>query len=150
MGDGASVAYTGWLTNEPGFIRDLAAGDLVEFAPIHVARLLIPASHPDALEIGEKAALVSAWVLEPGAHACFAYREAADREEDSGWRLFRGDEPDEYLADSSNVRICNVTWLVDRDPTLRELFHAPVGEAFERASPSAPWVRVDDWASPSE
>jgi hypothetical protein len=150
QGVGASTRYRGALTNEPVYIRDLRAGDKVEFGPDHIARLLLPCDHPDALEVGEKSALVSAKVLEPGAVARFAYREAPDRDEDSGWRLFVGGESDEYANDVRHIRICNVYWLADRDPSLRQILNAPEGHAFERPNESTSWTRVLDWEAEQE
>ena len=142
---GASIRYRGILTNEPVYIQSLKPGDLIEFQPTHIAQTTVSASHPDYLPIGEMKALVSAFVLEEGRKACWAYREPADRPEDSGWRLFRGDESDEYVDDAANIRICNVYWLANRDPTLQQIFRAEVGSAFERSGESDDWERVADW-----
>ncbi len=133
---GGSVRYSGVLTNQPKFISGLNAGDRIEFGAEHIAQLILPEDHRAALEIGEKAALVSAMVLEPGDVTRFAYREGADREEDSCWRLFAGGESDDYVNDALNVRVCN---------TLRLIFRSPEGQAFERPDPMSPWARVLDW-----
>jgi len=142
------VRYQGMLINSPVYIRGLDAGSEIDFPPVHIAQTSLAPSHPDWLPIGEQGALVSAAALEPGRRACWAYRVAPGRDEDSGWRLFRGDESPEYVADSTTIRICNVYWLVDRDPTLRQIFHADVGAAFERATQDGDWARVEDSQAP--
>ncbi|GGF88257.1 hypothetical protein GCM10010912_36890 [Paenibacillus albidus] len=42
------------------------------------------------------------------------YREPAEREKDSGWRLFAGDEDQEYLSNPQNTRLmkCMTQWTV--------------------------------------
>jgi len=147
---GASVRYEGQLTNQPTRIPDLNLGDRIEFGPENIAQVILPMSHPDALDIGEKIALVSARVLEAGARARWAYREKPDRENDSGWRLFTGEESQDYVDNAANIRACNVYWLVDRDPTLRQLSRAGIGEAFERRADSDDWVRVEGWTTADE
>jgi hypothetical protein len=150
LGEDASVSYRGVLTNQPVDIGDLTIGTVIEFLPVHVAQTIVPNSHPDWLEGGEKAALVSERVLEKGSKARFAYREAPDHDEDSGWRLFRGDETQEYMDEAANICRCNVRWLVDRDPTLGPVFRNEVGSAFERENEDDDWTRVEDWHPPQD
>ena len=138
------VYYRGVLSNQPAFIQGLNQGDSVAFEPCHVARTLIRPDNPQFLPVGEKNAVVSARALEPGCQVRWAYREEPDNDGDSGWRLFAGDESQEYVEDPANARVCNVYWLVDRDPTLFQLFQAELGAAFERL-PGEPFVRVEDW-----
>jgi hypothetical protein len=148
--EGVSLSYKGVLTNPPRYIKGLAIGDLIAFLPTHIAQTILPKSHPDWLEIGQKYALVSARVLEKGRQARFAYRETPDYAEDSGWRLFRGDEAQEYVDEATNIRRSNVGWLVDRDPTLRQIVRADVDSAFERGHESDDWVRVKEWKAPDD
>jgi hypothetical protein len=73
-------------------------------------------------------------------------REKPDREEDSGWRLFSGQESDEETNDPANIRNCNVYWLSDWDPTLIGVFRkGKAGNAFERRKKEYPWQLVEDW-----
>ena len=144
--DGAVCRYRGVLDNAPVHIRDLELGETIEFQADHIARTLLTPDDPGYLTVGEQSALVSALVLEAGRRACWAYREGADRPEDSGWRLFRGDEDDAFVDDAGNIRICNVYWLADRDPTLLQIFSADAGCAFERAEEGGDWETVADWS----
>jgi len=142
--------YVGELANEPRYIRDLALGDRVEFGPEHIAQTIIGRADPRWFEAAEQKAIVSGQVFEEGEGVCWMYREPAARDEDSGWRLFTGHETHEYLDDPSNARICNVSWLLDFDPSLQPAIRAQPGKAFERASLSAPWVEVVDWKAPED
>ena len=137
--------YVGELTNEPTAIKGLTVGDRVEFGPEHIAQTIIKRSDPRWFEAAEKHALVSAAVFEEGKSTTWMYREPVTRDEDSGWRLFTGDETEAELADASRVRICNVAWLIDFDPSLLPAIRGPVGSAFERSSAAGPWLAVTDW-----
>lgn len=147
---GSPPRYTGRLDNQPKYIRDLHIGDLVEFGPEHIAQAVITRTDPRWLDIAELGALVSARVFESGECVRWMYRTTADRPQDSGWRLYTGTESDEEANDASRIRICNVGWLVDFDPTLVLPFRAAVGAAFERVAYDAAWVPVHDWAPPTE
>lgn len=138
------VEYAGHLTNQPAAIVDLRRGDLVEFGPRHVAQVQVRKGDPKWLPNAELKALVSTAALEDGANARFAYREKPDNREDSGWRLFRGDESEEFVNDPANVRPCLVGWLVDRDPSLRALFKNEDHAGYDRM-PDGAWNRAKDW-----
>ena len=83
--------------------------------------------------------------LEPGGIIRFLYREAADREEDSGWRMFSGLEEQDYIDDPKNIRIINVGYLLDIDPTLLVALKGKIGDVYERADKAAKWEFVKDW-----
>lgn len=143
--DPVTGRYTGLLTNVPGVIQTLQSGDTVEFEPRHIARTILREGDPAWVEAGEKAALVTKKCMLPGSGVRWMYREAATREQDSGWRLFSGDEDGAYLSDPKNTAIMNVYDLIDRDPGLLEPFRGAVGTAFERSGPDAAWVEVKNW-----
>jgi hypothetical protein len=137
--------YTGVLTNAPGILQTLQAGDTLEFEPRHIAQTILRKGDPAWVEVGDKAALVTRKCLLPGSTVRWMYRDPASREQDSGWRLFTGEEDGAYLSDAKNTRIMNVYDLIDRDPGLLEPFKGAVGTAFERSGPDAAWVEVKDW-----
>ena len=115
---GSPPRYTGRPDNQPQYIRDLHIGDLVAFGPEHIAQTVIKRTDPRWLDIAELGALVSARVFESGECVRWLYRTTPERPQDSGWRLYTGVESDEEANDVSRIRICNVGWLVDFDPTL--------------------------------
>jgi hypothetical protein len=142
--------YVGLLTNQPRYILSLIPGEPIEFAPEHVAQVLIGRYDPRWSDIYEKKAMVSQAALAKGAVVRWLYRETPDREEDSGWRLFSGDETDEYANNAKNVTICSVGWLVDRDPSLSEIIQADIDSAFERAGPQDAWRKIENFQRPTE
>lgn len=142
--------YVGLLTNQPRYISSLNRGDSIEFAPKHVARVLIERDDPRWSDIYEKKALVSLAALAEGAVVRWLYRETPDRQEDSGWRMFSGNETDEYANDAKNLTFCNVGWLVDRDPSLGRIIQADIGSALERGGPEDEWREVAGFQPPIE
>jgi hypothetical protein len=141
--------YKGVLDNEPQYIKGLHAGDIIKFQSRHIAQVLLSREDPRWLDGSDKIALVSKLVFEGDKAIRFLYREKPDREQDSGWRLFTGQETDEYINNANNIRLCNLGWLVDFDPSLLEVFKNDLDVAFERESRTSKWSKVEDW-QPSE
>ncbi|WP_342480141.1 DUF2185 domain-containing protein [Paenibacillus sp. FSL L8-0340] len=121
------------------------AGDVVEFEPRHIAQTVLRKGDPLWVEVGEKIAFVSKKCLQPGNFVRWMYRTPATREEDSGWRLFAGDEDNEYLNNPNNTQLMRVYPILDLDSSLLEPFQHEVGTAFERGSKDGGWVEVKDW-----
>src|ERR1051325_11244726 len=89
--------FRGELLNEPARVPGLSKGDIVEFQARHIASILIGKDDPRWID-ETKGAFVSNRVLEDGQPVRFLYREPPDCEEDSGWRMFAGDEDEKYVA----------------------------------------------------
>ena len=62
----------------------------------------------------------------------YMYREQPDSGDDSGWRFFAGDEPQEYLEDPANTSVYDVNTIANYDPEIIPLLDSPPGSAFER------------------
>ena len=77
-------------------------------------------------------AIVSARVARDGVPAAWLYREEPDRDKDSGWRVFAGDETQEYTDDARNATILPLRELIGADPELEAVFEQAPGSAFER------------------
>ena len=92
-----------------------------------------------------KYALVSKRIYERGECVRFLYREDADREQDSGWRVFAGDESDDYANNTDNIELVPLRELFEKDKTLEDLFREPAGSVFEREQCDGAFVRVTDW-----
>ena len=137
--------YRGTLENSPVYIDDLNIGDEVEFKPCHIARTIIKEDDPRWIDSAEQKALVSSMCFDEGECVRFLYREKADRDEDSGWRMFTGHESEEYTNEANNIRIVEVGWLLDRDPSLLEPLKQGVGAVYERDDQGSHWKIVTDW-----
>lgn len=137
--------YIGILTNMPVYIKDLNIGDEIEFEPKHIARTFIKKEDSSWLDIAEKKALVSKMCMEDNGIIRWLYREEADREEDSGWRMFSGEENEEYTDNPDNIRIVSVGYLLDKDPTLLEIIKDEISSAYERPNKETPWEKIEEW-----
>ena len=142
--------YEGVLENQPRYIKGLHAGDIIEFQPRHIGQVIVSRDDHRWLDISDKFALVSKSVFEGDSTVRFLYREKPDNEKDSGWRLFSGNETEEYNNDANNIRLCNIGWLIDFDPSLLELFKHDFDVAFERESKTSKWKQIQDWQPSAE
>jgi hypothetical protein len=90
--------------------------------------------------------IVSARVARDGEPVRFLYRdEAPDRPDNSGWRVFAGDETDEYSNAPGNAVVLPLRDLLDREAGLKEVFRTPARCAFERRDAKAPFGRIEDY-----
>jgi hypothetical protein len=62
----------------------------------------------------------------------YMYREEPDREVDSGWRFFSGDETQEYADDPDNFAIYELNTICNYDLAIIPFLDAPIGAAFGR------------------
>ncbi|MCC6491042.1 MAG: DUF2185 domain-containing protein [Candidatus Hydrogenedentes bacterium] len=69
-----------------------------------------------------------------GAPVGYMYREQADRDVDSGWRFFAGDESQEYADEAGNFGIYEVNTICNYDPAIVPFLNAPIGSAFGRVT----------------
>ncbi len=134
------AAMTGWFTTwgDGAFpvYRDLASdGTLLRVrVELGAPEIVVRQRRFERLWFGDlaKAAIVSARVVRDGAPAGWLYREEPDHEGDSGWRVFAGDESQEYADDSANASVVPLRELIGAERELEALFEAPAGAAFER------------------
>ncbi len=92
-----------------------------------------------------KRAIVSGRVVRDGEPVRYLYREAPGRPDDSGWRVFAGDEGDDYLSTPGNAAVITLRELLERAPGLKDLLRTPAPCAFECKDAQQPLERVDDF-----
>lgn len=108
--------YVGALTNVPGSITTISAGDRVDFGPEHVIGTI------EDWPLLEKKMFVSRRSHEQDVRPGYVYREDPDNERDSGWRALVGDESGEEVDDPANVLLQDLGYMLDRWPELRPVF----------------------------
>jgi hypothetical protein len=138
-------SYKGVLQSPPVYIKNLKAGDEIVFKSCHVGQTIIKKGDPRWIDSANLKTLVSRMTFEKNEFVRFLYRQKADRQEDSGWRMFTGHESKEYTDDPKNVRIVAVGYMLDRDPSLLEPLKEGIGAVYERKDKNTPWHRVVDW-----
>jgi Uncharacterized protein conserved in bacteria len=62
----------------------------------------------------------------------FMYRETPDNDNDSGWRVFSGEEDQEYVDNPNNIAIYDIETILAIDKDIEKYLSAPVNSAFER------------------
>ena len=75
----------------------------------------------------------------------FLYREEPDNTQDSGWRVFSGEEDQDYADDAAHFDLYNASTIVEIDPSIEPLLSSPPFTAFERAENGTGFVRVEDF-----
>jgi len=76
--------------------------------------------------------IASSQVANEGKLIGYMYREEPDNENDSGWRVFSGEETQQYADDPTNFAMYNASTIVGIDPSITELLGTPAPAVFER------------------
>lgn len=135
--------YKGILQNQPLYIDDLHAGDEITFKSLNIAQILnTSADEPEILNLK---ALATEICFADDECIRFMYRDEPNNDEDSGWRMFSGTEPEDFTNNPNNIRLPQIGWLTCFDSTLKEIIEEPVGSVYERENKNTKWVRVTDW-----
>lgn len=80
----------------------------------------------------------------------FMYREVADNPDDSGWRVFAGDEEQAYADDPDNLVLCDVRTIVAIDPSIASLLATDAPCAFEREDAEDAFTTSDFGFAPED
>jgi len=70
----------------------------------------------------------------------FMYREKPDNANDSGWRVFSGDEDQEYVDNPNNIDIYDIETILAIDNDIEKHLLSPIGSAFEREDANSEFV----------
>lgn len=62
----------------------------------------------------------------------YMYREEPDNPNDSGWRVFSGEESQDYADNPENFAMYNASTIIRIDPSITSLLSAPAPVAYER------------------
>lgn len=101
-------------------------------------------SHP----LSDTFCFISRRVWDNGEAIGYLYREAPDNERDSGWRIFAGDESDEYANQPSNIAYVRLAEVAATDRSLLALLDYPPDCAFARNEHGA--FVAEDFAPPED
>ncbi|MEA1977875.1 MAG: DUF2185 domain-containing protein [Chloroflexota bacterium] len=83
-----------------------------------------------------------------GMRVGYMYREESDRNDDSGWRFFSGEESQQYADHADNFSIYGVNTIANYDPEIIPFLDSPCGTAFGRDPNTGEFIQED--FSPSE
>lgn len=87
---------------------------------------------------------ISHQVMKEGKSVGYLYREATNDSDDSGWRVFSGEESQDYVDDPLNFAFYNASTLLEREPALANILLAEFPIAFERDASTSEYRVVDN------
>ncbi|CAM1344008.1 DUF2185 domain-containing protein [Tenacibaculum amylolyticum] len=96
------------------------------------------------MELNIGAIFISNKILSGKETPRWMYREEPDNEGDSGWRVFAGDEDEDYLDDHNNFKLITADQLIAIDDSLKANLLAPYGFSFEKSDETNEWSIVDE------
>ncbi|MEJ7804897.1 MAG: DUF2185 domain-containing protein [Telluria sp.] len=128
---GPDGTFRGRLDNDPRYIKDLQCGDVVLFDARHIINIHGIDDRDNLIEKYIKRCYVSARIYEDGVPVGYFYRDEPGSDEDSGWCFMGGDETENYLSDSSKLRVLSLGRLLSYDDSMIHLLASPVGSEFE-------------------
>jgi hypothetical protein len=130
--------FKGKLDNNPFYLHELYAGDEIIFEFKHIIDHDLELSEPNLVDKYYDRCFVTNKILYDNAPINYIYREEPmekDEERDyidSGWRIFSGDESDEYVNDVENISLVSLGAVLSIDDSLIDLLESEVGKSFER------------------
>ena len=83
-------------------------------------------------------------VMVEGKPIGYLYRERPDKDADSGWRVFSGEETQEYADEPANFAMYNASTIVEMDPAIALLLAHDYPVSFERDRATGGFVEVED------
>ena len=127
--------YSGLLTNNPEYIDDLKLGDRIEFEAKHIMDSDLKSEEEDLVEKYIHLCFVSNQIWLDGKKVGYLHRQESKGEWndgvfDSGWILQSGEEDEEYVQDSKNLRLLSLGAILNRDDSFIALLDSPVGSAY--------------------
>ncbi len=81
-------------------------------------------------------------VMKNGKPIGYFYREQPDEEDDSGWRVFSGEESQEYVDNPDNFFMYNASTIVKFEPAIAQYLGYEYPTAFERDTESGGFVEI--------
>ena len=133
-----SESYVGTLDNDPYHIKDIKAGDRVDFRKEHIIDfdtiedLGIEDTNADIIESYFKKCFVSNQIMNEGFKVGRLYKEKPEDEDDTGWVLLSNYESQEYMDDSSNMQFIAIGKILNIDDSFIHLLNEPIDSEFER------------------
>lgn len=124
--------FSGYLDNDPVYIKDLRYKDPVRFQQCHIIDTDLDDPVPSQTEQYIKRCFVTNNILYEGQPVGYLYREEPDYEDDSGWRFTTGTETDEYMNDPGNSSYVSLGAVLREDDSFVDLLDREADVAFVR------------------
>jgi len=82
-------------------------------------------------------------IMESGAEVGYLFREASDFPDDSGWRIFTGQESLDFIDNDDNIEIYDLTEILKLDNSIEPYLDSPIGTELERKKGSKEFIIVE-------
>lgn len=117
--------YIGVLLDSAKSVPILETGNRIEFTADNIWEIYIEEGDARWID-GSKLAMVSGYVESNGAWPARLLRIPPMAPEYSGWFIFSGEEPPDYIKDFSNFISIPIYDLINRFPNLQSVLAAPI------------------------
>ncbi|EFA76897.1 hypothetical protein PPL_09649 [Heterostelium album PN500] len=133
--------FEGTLDNQPFSLKSIMSGDPVVFRANQILMIYGQTNQISYLSdeqriLTSQFCLISRMALDQKNGVGYIFREDPSKAiaNDSGWRIFQGDESDEYMENKSNYQTTTIAAVLNQDDTFLHLLQYPVDTCFEKDS----------------
>ncbi|KAN0052741.1 hypothetical protein ACTA71_006847 [Dictyostelium dimigraforme] len=147
-----SIKFTGLLDNNPYQLKSLKLGDRIEFFDYNILSIYNQPNqlyHPDLdcvpgsiKQLFDQLCLVSNRILVDKEHIGYIFRENGTFPNDSGWRIFAGDEADDYMNKKENYQLVSLASVLNIDDSILLLLGSSIDHHFEFDDESNQWKEL--------
>lgn len=143
-------SYSGTLDNDPYYIKDLIAGDLIKFKKEHIIQydtlddLNFPDLEHERMQAFLQKAFVSNHILVENYPVGRLYREEPYGEEHNGWTIMSDQETQEYVDDFRNLQYVAIGKVLNLDDSFLHILDAPVNSEFIKDDITGNFIKIDD------
>ncbi|KAF2072323.1 hypothetical protein CYY_006357 [Polysphondylium violaceum] len=143
--------FFGNLDNKPFTLKSIVLGDKVEFHYYNILSIFnqsnqctpIVGGLPSELkQMLDQRCLVSNLVASDKQPAGYIFREDPTFHLDSGWRIFQGDESDEYMKDRTNFQTIALGSVLNIDDSILPILSSPPDHYYEYDTKSRQWKEL--------
>eukprot|EP01132_Coremiostelium_polycephalum_P005508 gene5508-6862_t len=129
----------GVLDNKPFKLQSIKLGDTVEFQSFNIISIYDQPNLNNPINrlpleiqpIVDQLCLVSNKIIIDKLKAGYMFREEPAFLNDSGWRVFNGDESDEYMDNRQNFQTVSMAAVLNVDDSFLHLLPSPIDSVFE-------------------
>ena len=140
--------FIGQLDNVPLYIKDLQAGDFIEFEAKHIIDVDIEDNEPNIVEKYLDRCFATKNIIYKKEKIGYLYREDPMKGEkngfkDSGWRFLEGNEGQKYLDNPENSQFVSLGLILNIDDSFLDLLEKPIGSAFVRNTKTGNFIQIN-------
>jgi len=143
--------FIGNLDNKPFTLKSIALGDRVEFHYYNILSIfnqsnqctpIVDRLSSELKQMLDQRCLVSNLIASDKQHAGYIFREDPTFHLDSGWRIFQGDESDEYMKDRTNFQTIALGSVLNIDDSILPILSSPPDHYYEFDTKSRQWKEL--------